>query len=53
MKLRKELPGAAQSPPVITIVEEEAEEEEEEGGGLGRSPSLYGTLDLNADAGGS
>jgi hypothetical protein len=53
MKLRKELPGAAQSPPVITIDEEEEEEEEEEGGGLGRSPSLYGTLDLNADAGGS
>jgi hypothetical protein len=52
MKLRKELPGAAQSPPVITI-DEEAEEEEEEGGGMGRSPSLYDTLDLNADAGGS
>jgi hypothetical protein len=34
MKLRKELPDAAQSPPVITIDEEEAEEEEEEGGCL-------------------
>ena len=52
MRLRKELPRSTQEPPVITIDEEEVEEEKKEEGGLGRSSSLYGTLDLNADAGG-
>ena len=53
MKLKKEFLDSTQIPSVISINEEEEEEEEEDGGGLGRSPSLYGTLDLNADAGGS
>ena len=52
MKLRKKLPRSTQIPLVISIDEEEIKEEEEEGG-LGRSSSLYGTLDLNANAGGS
>ena len=51
MKLRKKLPRLAQIPPLITIELGIGGGLREKRGGLGRSPSLYGTLDLNADMG--
>lgn len=51
IKMFKELSQSSHIPPLITMDEEEEEREEEEC--LGQCSTLYVTLDLNFDAGGS